>query len=57
MNKPYQTTEDLIKLLRCSRVTLWRYVRAGVLHPIKIGRCYYFPTSEVKEKFEPCILS
>jgi hypothetical protein len=33
----YSTTEEVIKILKISKTTLWRYENQGLLHPNKIG--------------------
>jgi excisionase family DNA binding protein len=41
------TTDELACYLRCSRRTIERLVHRGVLHPIRVGRCWRFDREQV----------
>ena len=43
------STEELALCLRCSRRTIERLVRRGVLRPMRVGRCWRFDHAEVVE--------
>jgi len=34
-------------LLTCSRIALWRWVKAGKLRPVRLGRCVRFTPEEI----------
>lgn len=41
------TVKEAAYLLSCSRITLWRHIKRGDLHPVKLGRCVRFTPEEI----------
>jgi excisionase family DNA binding protein len=41
------TVKEAAYLLSCNRVTLWRYIKRGQLHPCKLGRAVRFTPEEI----------
>lgn len=46
-NKPYFTTAEVAKLLKVSRVTVFNYVKKGLVKADKIGKTFLISKEEV----------
>lgn len=48
----YLTTKEVMALLRVSRITIWRWVKDGILKQTKVGGKLLYPKSELNKMLE-----
>ncbi|MCX6713512.1 MAG: helix-turn-helix domain-containing protein [Candidatus Vogelbacteria bacterium] len=46
-NKPYFTTSEVAQLLKVSRITVFNYVKKGLIKANKVGKTYLISREEV----------
>ena len=45
--RDYYTRDEVAEKWRVSVVSLWRYAKMGLIHPVKIGNTVRFPKEEI----------
>lgn len=51
-DKEFMTVEDVSKLLKVSRMTVYRWIKAGKLTGYKVGRSYLFKKEDINDFVE-----
>ena len=52
VESPLLTPDEVASKYRISKVTLWRWAKAGLLKPVKMGRKSFYRQSDIERVFD-----
>lgn len=52
VESPLLTPDEVASKYRISKVTLWRWVKDGLLKPVKMGRKTFYRQSDIERVFD-----